>query len=341
MRTRTFAFCFLAFLALLLGSTMAANVIIDPEAVFDPGRAEMRVNSNSRYLRYLEYREKGRDAEALLFGSSRGNIFERDVVAQRLGVAKVQNFSVTYGMITDHLPTLEYVIREKASRGEKLKSVVLMLDIAHFGKPPWTNINLDGFLAPEVSGEHPARFWWRYVTAFQFRAWRATIRKEVGRRVAEAPERPLRSLGAPALAGMLPAWRPPQLPLAQPAAAETKQVQRRYDVVLRPMVHAHLKLLARFVEVCRQNGVALTVMTSPLSRANASMYDAEEPRRVAHRISEIVPLWDFGIPAVLDRGEFWLDYSHFTPGVARILLDRVTGQPGAPPEELGVLRGRP
>jgi len=337
MRARNFAFCLIAFLALLLGGTMAANVIIDPEAVFDPSKAGERVNANSRYMRYVDYLKNGRHAEAVLFGSSRGNIFERDVLAQQLGVASVQNFSVTYGMITDHLPTLEYVIREKAARGEKLKSVLLMLDVDHFGKAPWTNVNLDGFLAPEVSGEHPARFWWRYLTAFQFRVWRATVRKEAGRRVGAAPAHPVPLLGRPLLAGMLAPWRPPESPILR-TVAESRPAIRRYDVILRPMVDTHLKLLARMVEVCRQNGVALTVMTSPLSRPNASMYDPDELASVARRISEIVPLWDFGTPESLGRGEYWLDYSHFTPQVARMIVDRVTGRPGALPD-LGVRRG--
>ena len=92
----------------------------------------------------------------------------------------VANFSVNYGMVTDHLPVLEYLIREKAARGERLRSVLLMVDVDHFGKAPWTNSNLDGFLPPEVSGEHPARFWWRYLTAFQFRVWRTTSRRRAG-----------------------------------------------------------------------------------------------------------------------------------------------------------------
>ena len=50
-----------------------------------------------------------------------------------------------------------------------------MVDVDHFGKAAWTNSNLDSFLPPAVSGEHPARFWWRYLTAFQFRVWRGIV----------------------------------------------------------------------------------------------------------------------------------------------------------------------
>jgi hypothetical protein len=329
MRTRTFAFCFLGFLALLLGSTMAANVIIDPEAVFRQNHSSPRVNGNSRYLRYLEYRDAREHPDGVIFASSRGNGFDRKELAEALGVPSVANFSFTYGMISDHLPTLEYVLRDKAARGEKLKAVLLMLDVDHFGKPPWTNINLDGFLPPEVSGESPARFWWRYLTAFQFRVWSATVRGVEGRRVEAFP--------SPTHAAMLPRLTLPELPALLPAALP----QRQYDIVQRPFAEPHLTMLARFVALCRQHGVRLTVVTSPLNRANARDYDPAELARVAERIARVTPVWDFGSPDWLsDRGDLWMDPSHFKPEVARMMLDRVLGRPGAP-AGFGVLRGRP
>ena len=82
------------------------------------------------------------------------------------------------GMMTDHLPALQYVLRDKAARGETIKAVLLLIDIDFFGKPPLTNVNIDSFLPPELSGDHPARFWWRYLTVFQFRMWRGIIAHE-------------------------------------------------------------------------------------------------------------------------------------------------------------------
>ncbi len=209
-------------------------------------------------------------------------------------------------MISDHLPTLEYLLRDKAARGERLKSVLLMLDVDHFGKVPWTNTNLDGFLPPEISGEHPARFWWRYLTAFQLRVWVATIRDVAGRR-AEAPGSSRRDHPAAHAAG--------SLRILRVAAAPP---QRRYDIVLRPQLEAHSAMLARFAALCRQHDVTLTVVTSPLNRLNARDYDPAELARITARISRVVPLWDFGMPDWLsDRGELWSDPSHFRPEVAR------------------------
>ena len=39
-------------------------------------------------------------------------------------------------MITDHLPALEYVLRDKAARGEKIKAALLLIDVDSFGKLP-------------------------------------------------------------------------------------------------------------------------------------------------------------------------------------------------------------
>jgi hypothetical protein len=220
-------------------------------------------------------------------------------------------------MISDHLPTLEYLLRDKAARGERLKAVLLMLDVDHFGKAPWTNINLDGFLPPEVSGEHPARFWWRYLTAFQWRVWSATVRQVPGRRVA-APARAVE-------AAMLPRLTLPDLRLMLPAALPGRQ----HDIVLRPQLDSHLALLARFAGLCRQHGVRLTVVTSPLNRVNAQDYDPGELARVTARIAQVVPVWDFGAPDWLsDRGELWEDPSHFTAEVARMMLERAFGSAG-------------
>ena len=57
---------------------------------------------------------------------------------------------------------------------------MLLLDLDFFGKTPWTNNNINSFLSPELTGEFSARYWWRYLTAFQFRLWRDVVRAELG-----------------------------------------------------------------------------------------------------------------------------------------------------------------
>ena len=169
-----------------------------------------QVNANSRYTRFVAYRDGNARPDGVLFASSRGTGFDPAALAHALGVNGIANFSVNYGMVTDHLPVLEYLIREKAARGERLRSVLLMVDVDHFGKAPWTNSNLDGFLPPALSGENPARFWWRYLTAFQFRVWRTTVGGEAGRRAEALPL---------VHAAIIPPLAPPELRTVRVAAA--------------------------------------------------------------------------------------------------------------------------
>jgi len=330
MSPRAFALCFVAILAALLTGTMAANVAIDPEAVFGTHPDVPRANANSRYTRFIAYRDGSERPDGVLFASSRGTGFDPAALARALGVNGIANFSVNYGMVTDHLPVLEYLIREKAARGERLRSVLLMVDVDHFGKAPWTNSNLDGFLPPEVSGEHPARFWWRYLTAFQFRVWRTTIGGEPGRRA---------DFAVPAMrAAIIPPLTLPELRLVRAAA---ERPERRYDIAQRPQLEAHLALLARMAAVSRAHGVTLTVVTSPLNRLNARDYDPAELARVAERIARAVPLWDFGVPDWLsDRGDLWTDPSHFKPAVGDLMLDRVFSAGRSAPPGFGTLRTR-
>lgn len=99
-------------------------------------------------------------------------------------------FAVPFGLLSDHLPFLEYVVRDRAQRGEHIGALLLIIDADHFGKAPWTNVDIDSFLPPPVSGEGVAYFWWRYLTAFQYRNWRNAI----ARRHSHAVEKDGRSL---------------------------------------------------------------------------------------------------------------------------------------------------
>ena len=327
MTPRAFVLCFVTILAVLLAGTMTANVAIDPEAVFGTHPDAPRVNANSRYIRFIAYRDGSARPDGVLFASSRGTGFDPAALARALDVNGIANFSVNFGMVTDHLPVLEYLIREKAARGERLRSVLLMVDVDHFGKAAWTNSNLDGFLPPAVSGEHPARFWWRYLTAFQLRVWRSTIRSEPGRRADSVPV---------VHAAIIPPRALPELRMVRVAAAPPGP---RYDIVQRPQLEAHLGLLARMAALCRQHGVTLTVVTSPLNRLNARDYDPAELARVTERIARVVPLWDFGAPDWLsDRHDLWTDPSHFKPEVGEMMLGRVFGAAAAP-AGFGTLRG--
>ena len=336
-RPRTFVFTLLTGAFGLLAATMAVNYALDPQYVFGTPLTRDDDNANYRYHRVQQYQAQRERVDALLFASSRGKTFDPALTAQKMGTSAVLKFDVTAGMITDHLPALEYVLRDKAARGEKVRAALLLIDVDIFGKLPSTNVNIDGFLPPELSGEHPARFWWRYLTVFQFRMWRGIIAyrmRGADRAGIELPRidpRHVTTAGFRPPASINPAER-----VQNVATAEIPEA--RLLVATRPNLAAHLAMVARFAALCRDNGIALTVATNPMRADAALRYDPADLRDVVERLSAIVPIWDFTAPQWLaaDIG-YWDDPSHFKPAVADMMLERMFGSTA--PHDFGRLRG--
>jgi len=67
----------------------------------------------------------------------------------------------------------------------------------------------------------------------------------------------------------------------------------RLLVATRPNLAAHLGMVARFVALCRDNNIQLTVATTPMRADAASLHDPADLRNVVQRLSEIVPIWGF------------------------------------------------
>jgi hypothetical protein len=321
---------------------MAANVLIDPQDVFGTHLIRTHPNANARYASLRAYQAAPERYDAVLFGSSRGNLFDLDLLAGQLGVQAVARFSVPFGLLTDHLPALEYLLRDKAARGQRLKAVFLVLDADFFGQQPWTNVNIDSFLPPPLSGESRFRFWWRYLTAFQLKQWRSDMRGTAGARPLAAPAHAATRTRL-AAAGLLPLWpfRPsgaraaqPLTPVADSSALEIGGPEIRSDL-------AHqLALLARFVALCRAHDVRLLVAFSPLNRQNVRDDQAPDNARIVDQVAALTPVWDFDRPAWLsDRADLWLDLSHYSTAVATMMTQRMFGAPTSAPADFGRLRG--
>ncbi len=334
LRPHTFAIALLTGAFGLLAATMGINYTLDPQYVFGTPLTRHDENANFRFHRVREYQAQREQVDGLLFASSRGRAFDAGLLAEKLGARAVAKFDVTAGMITDHLPALEYLLRDKATRGEKIKAALLLIDIDTFGKLPSTNINIDSFLSPELSGEHPSRFWWRYLTVFQFRMWRGIIAYRMrGANHARVPSPTtmprLAFAGFPATIGRVP------VPRAAHVADEAPST--KLLVATRPNLARHLALVLKFMTLCQANNIALTIATTPM-RADATLrYDPDDLRNVVRKLSEIAPIWDFGAPPRLAADPaFWDDPSHFKPEIAAMMLARMFGPD--PPDDFGVLR---
>jgi len=46
-----------------------------------------------------------------------------------MGVTHLLSQAVSYGMLIDHLPIFEYILRTKAARGQRIKAVLLLIDL--------------------------------------------------------------------------------------------------------------------------------------------------------------------------------------------------------------------
>ncbi|MGZ5503573.1 MAG: hypothetical protein ACXWGY_02835 [Chthoniobacterales bacterium] len=286
---------------------IATNVLIDPERVFGTELFPVKLNANERYLHYVAYRKSEATVDALFFSSSRGKAIATPELSARAGV-NYADFGVAFGMITDHLPVLERVIRDKETRGERLRQVFLLLDVDFLGQRPSTNRSPQTYLHPDLTGEDPIRFWIRFLTAIQFRAWKDDMRR------ASAPSPSTVAIGESAASAL------PTTPFMQLAgsAASLQRVTTRNDY------QRQLALLRRFAQLCRDHGVELIVATSPLHRDVASTLDAQDLSAAVTDVSRITPVWDFGAPPWLsDRPELWTDYSHFTREVGELMLNRI------------------
>jgi hypothetical protein len=329
---RIFVFALLAGAFGLLAATMAINFTLDPQYVFGTPLTRDDDNANYRYHRLRQYQAKRDQVDGVLFASSRGRAFDAELLAQKVGANAVAKFDVPAGMITDHLPALEYVLRDKAARHESIKTALLLLDVDFFGKLPATNINIDSFLPPELSGEHSARFWWRYLTVFQFRMWRGILAYRWKR--ANDVKTSASAIRQLALAG-LPAPRL-RLPLVT-AASDGPPIKPL--VATRPNLAAHIEMVARFAALCRRNGIKLTVATTPFRGDRATLYDPADLREVVERLSRVVPVWDFSPPAWLAwNPDYWDDSSHFKQSVGTMMLERMFAPSPATPRDFGMLR---
>jgi len=335
---RTFVLALLAGAFGLLAATMAVNYTLDPQYVFGTPLTRVDDNANFRVHRVREYQAQRDKVDGLLFASSRGRAFDAAHLAEKMGASSVAKFDVTAGMITDHLPALEYVLRDKAAGGEKIKAALLLLDVDTFGKLPATNINIDSFLPPELSGEHPTRFWWRYLTVFQFRMWRGIVaHRWSGGGEASRVNSPQIDIHRVTTAGFGGTVLRAAAPSAFVPSNDAPQVKLLVNT--RPNLAAHLDLVAHFVALCRENGIQLTVATTPMRVDRSFLYDPADLRDVVERLSRVVPLWDFAAPQWLAADtSYWDDSSHFKPIVADMMLERMFGSKA--PEDFGAMRPR-
>jgi hypothetical protein len=333
MRPRTYALTMTAAGAGLFLAAVAANVIIDPQAVFDTGFLPRSVNGNTRYLSVAAYQAAPERYDGVLFGSSRAGLPLAEL-SQRMNGVTFLSFAVSLGMLTDHVPMLEFVLRDKIARGKRLRAAILLLDVdaildeQRFGAHPVIKRATYRLMPPALTGENPVWFWWRNLTAIQMSTWYSAIQEARARaRPRAAPQARrgvLQDVVAAAVAMAGPASASAQ-PLLQ-APASPAVAPRLERITERTEFRAQLNLLQRFVALCREHGTELVVAVSPLHRTTEATFDPTDLANAIDQFSRVVPVWDFTRShGVLDRAELWEDVNHFHSQVAMMMLGRIFG----------------
>jgi hypothetical protein len=339
MQPRTYVLSLLVVALVVISSIAGANLLLDPQGVFGTGMVRRSVNVNQRYLDYAAYEAKSDRYDGLMLGSSRALAFDLDALARRTG-AHFANFAVARGTIVDHLAVLDFVVRDKAAKHEQLRAVFLLLDMDIFGMSSFVNSPIQFQQPPPIAGGDWPRFWWRNLTAFQYRTWRDTLRyarmAELGALpIADAPaDRP--DAAAAVAADPFPDAAQPLVRVETLAAADPPSNW----ITARPDYRVHVDLLKRFVATCREHGIRLLLATAPLNPVTVVQYDRADLDQVLGEVSRIAPVWDFTTAGQLaGTMALWADETHFVGPVANVMLDRMFGDPVPPPwQDFGRLR---
>jgi hypothetical protein len=343
MSARTFCISFIGAVIAIVAAIVTANVVIDPEQMFQTNLLAAHSSPNTRYQKFRAYQREAPEVDGLLFSSSRGGVFDPQSIATLSGARHVASFAVIAGAITDHLQFLKTILRDKAARGERIRQVLLLLDSDLFGTPSWTNRNLDSFMPPEVSGESGFRFWMRYLVSVQTTSWRESVRqsREHAPRPPVALDRPDRKirLAANSVVGLTLVGS--EASAAPPAPSDRASQLRRERMSTKPFLEPQLRELARFVALCRQNDIRLIVAINPLNRQNQQQYVPGHLQEMVARIAGVTEVWDFEAPAWLESDPaHWFEISHFKPEIADLMLRRMYANGVGVPDGFGRLLRR-
>jgi hypothetical protein len=335
MTPRQFAIGLIIAGGALFAATVVANVVIDPHAVFGT-KIFPPANANQRFVVFEELRRDRASVDALLFGSSHGYALDEKYLAERMGVEGLNSQIVPGGAITDHLPILSDVLRHQETSGRKIRKVLLLVDLDAIGGYPCTDVAINCLLPPAVTGASQVNFWWRYLTAVKVANWRSATRRFIAGQdnppnpyvpppgldvVADAAEVVATASGHAAAESKLRQFSPS---LLEPSDAAARV--RSHWVTRRPNLDAHFALLEKFVRLCAERGVQLTVATNPIERSKLDSFTHGDLEAVRERLNRITDLWDFAMPGLVsDRPDLWIDTGHFKPAIGTMMITRMFG----------------
>ena len=317
MTARSYALILIAGAATLFLALAATNLVLDPWWVFRVSPLpHSAININDRYDSYRRYTAAPDHFDAALLASSRGLAFSLDDLSRYTNDSKYARFSVSIGRLADHAAVLDFLVRDKAARGERLRQVFLLIDIDDFGEPPPYADDLQLLQPSAISGEPAFHFWWRNLTVVQFVAWRRVVDDVRSRRAQGHVTLPA------AIAAQLPSAAFSGVPLI--AIADSKVAAER--VSERPRFADDMRSWKRIVALCRDHNIRLITALSPMFPGTLARLDSADVAGVAAQISRLAPVWDFSGPhEPSNRSDLWWSPRHYHDDVARMMLARIFG----------------
>jgi hypothetical protein len=107
------------------------------------------------------------------------------------------------------------------------------------------------------------------------------------------------------------------------AVAEAHRSQQSRNA-RRPDPTQQVLYLEQIIKLCRDNGVVLTVATSPMFRTNVNGYPPGALETLTVELNRLAPIWDFASPPRLaDNPSYWLDSLPFSKAVGSMMIDRM------------------
>ena len=259
--------------------------------------------------------------DGVLFGSSRTQATPTAELSRRINGVTFANFSVIRGMLPDFLPALEYVLADKAKRGQRVRASV--------SPPRYRCLRRSRSNQPlhRDLASSPERRKRRVLLVAQSDG---SSGQELAAYPARGPGRDRGKIRQAPSALERVKWALVRVAALSGLAARGAQAGSDYNRPFGQRTHFAEQLqLQRIAALSRQSGAELIVAVSPLHRAVESRYLPKDLSQALDQVARVTPLWDFtGADWLSDDPNYWMgDTAHYSSQVSHMMLARIFGDP--------------
>ncbi len=308
------------------------NLVIDPFYIFRTPFFKIQYQVNDRYAKISFLKRHWGQYNGLIMGSSRMFFTEPAMLDRYIPGARFYNFSTLGATTYEHMLHIKYLL----SNGYPLKHLYIGLDVeAALDLKAHNDSDSLVMLHPDISGKNPITFYWSFLTILPEKDIKQKLRKNFyndnPRDYAIEIDGALHSKKTVEGSANLP-----QHLFALPDKLGVGKVKNS------PAMEDSLKALQDIVDLCRQYNVNLTIFASPFHISAVPTFVSDNYYVFLKRLASITSFWDFGgYNSVTANNMDYMDPSHYTPAVSRLIAARIFGDKSTPvPRDFGVLATR-